>query len=220
MDFHDGIFLKDKNYLINAEVFKSWVSQSKSWGEKKRSQLNKRRNLEGLPLRPLASLTFNSTWFPASQITGTIITVRLAGTGLAGRRTILASARFLLHVTANTGSPQRVSRAWHHEWQNRHLPVSLGITPAPAGKDAAATCPAREVAMQCDNTSLAGVSHGLMRALSVGSAVHSAQSPGLDSLQGTLSAVMKRVDAARGWIPILHPVTTTPPTQKAWDCHR
>lgn len=80
----------------------------KIMGEKKRSQLNKRRRLEGLSLRLLASLTFNSTWFSASQITGTIIIVRLAGTGLAGRRTILASAHFLLHVTANTGSPQRM----------------------------------------------------------------------------------------------------------------
>lgn len=80
----------------------------KIMGEKKRSQLNKRRRLEGLSLRLLASLTFNSTWFAASQITGTIIIVRLAGTGLAGRRTILASASFLLHVTANTGSPQRM----------------------------------------------------------------------------------------------------------------
>lgn len=53
------------------------------------------------------------------------------------------------------------------------------------------------------------------RASSVGPAVYSAESPGLDSLQGALSSVMKRVDAARGWIPILHSVTTTPPTQKA-----
>lgn len=34
--------------------------------------------------------------------------MRLAGTGLAGRRAILACACFLVHVTANTGSPQRM----------------------------------------------------------------------------------------------------------------
>lgn len=74
---------------------------------KKHSGLNKRRKPEGLPLHPLASLTFNSTWLPASQIMGTIMRVRLAGTGLAARRAILACACFLVHVTANTGNPQR-----------------------------------------------------------------------------------------------------------------
>lgn len=80
----------------------------KIMGGGEQSQLNKRRKLEGLPLRPLASLTFNSTWLPASQIMGTIIRVHLAGTGLAARRAILARACFLVHVTANTGSAQRI----------------------------------------------------------------------------------------------------------------
>lgn len=111
-------------------------------GGKKWSRLNKRWKLEGLPLHPLASLAFNFIWLAGSQITEAPIKACLAWTGLAGRRTILASACCpcvswsMQQPRQSLEPPEGVYRAWHREWQNCHLAVSLwaggelGITPA------------------------------------------------------------------------------------------